>query len=104
MVEFKSKADEIIKERYGIDVEHVYAIDKKLLLTKLLWEGNTRTYEKQFYSIQKRVIDTENISTVSQRDCPRGAIYLKLPHSSAPKLTYEKVFYHIPKEAEEKLI
>lgn len=26
MVEFKSKADKIIKQRYGIDVEHICAV------------------------------------------------------------------------------
>lgn len=36
MVEFKAKADEIIKERWGIEVEHVSA---------------SRTYEELFYSI-----------------------------------------------------
>lgn len=38
MVEFKAKADEIIKRRYGIDVEHFRA---------------TRSYESQFYWIRK---------------------------------------------------
>lgn len=41
MVEFKAKADEIIKKRWGIEVEHVCAKDKF---------GNKKTYEKQFYS------------------------------------------------------
>lgn len=37
MVEFKEKADKIIKERYGIDVEHIRA---------------NKTYEEWFYSIK----------------------------------------------------
>ena len=37
MVEFKEKADKIIKERYGIDVEHIRA---------------NKTYEECFYSIK----------------------------------------------------
>lgn len=41
MVEFKKKADCIIKERYGIEVEHVTAIDKL--------QGGGLSYEKQFY-------------------------------------------------------
>ena len=45
MVEFKEKADRIIKERWGIEVEHLYATDK---------EGNKLTYEKLFYHIPKR--------------------------------------------------
>lgn len=28
MIEFKKKADKIIKERYGIEVEHVCAMDR----------------------------------------------------------------------------
>lgn len=44
MVEFKSKADKIIKERWGIDVEHVCA-------TK---NGEKWTYEKGFYKVPKR--------------------------------------------------
>lgn len=40
MVEFKAKADEIIKRRFGIEVEHIYAMDKN---------GDKQTYEKIFY-------------------------------------------------------
>lgn len=40
MVEFKAKADEIIKQRYGIEVEHIYAIRG----------GEQDTYEKRFYA------------------------------------------------------
>ena len=45
MVEFKKKADAIIKERYGIEVEHICAMDKN---------GDKRTYEKIFYTTPKR--------------------------------------------------
>lgn len=44
MVEFKAKADQIIKERWGIEVEHLCA-------TK---DGEKLTYEKLFYHIPKR--------------------------------------------------
>lgn len=40
MVEFKDKADKIIKERWGIDVKHIYATDNN---------GEKLTYEKVFY-------------------------------------------------------
>lgn len=40
MVDFKAKADRIIFERYGIQVEHYYAIK----------DGEKMTFEKQFYS------------------------------------------------------
>lgn len=45
MVEFKKKADKIIKERYGIAVEHTCARKK---------DGSKKTYEDVFYSVPKR--------------------------------------------------
>ena len=44
MVEFKSKADAIIKERYGFEVEHVCAMK----------DGEKLTYEKLFYHVPVR--------------------------------------------------
>jgi len=44
MVEFKAKADKIIKERWGIEVEHLCA-EK---------DGEKLTYEKLFYHVPKR--------------------------------------------------
>ncbi len=43
MVEFKDYADREIKERYGIEVEHFYAMRN----------GEKHTYEKMFYSIRQ---------------------------------------------------
>lgn len=43
MVEFKDYADRIIKERYGIEVEHYYAIKN----------GEKHTYERLFYERRK---------------------------------------------------
>ena len=34
MVEFKKKADEIIKERYGIAVEHIAAVERESLVIR----------------------------------------------------------------------
>ena len=44
MVEFKEKADRIIKERYGIEVEHYYAMK----------DSQKLTYERMFYTIPTR--------------------------------------------------
>ena len=44
MVEFKKKADEIIKEHYGFTVEHISVIEN----------GEKLTYEKIFYSINRK--------------------------------------------------
>lgn len=46
MVEFKAKADAIIKERYGIEVEHVCAMR----------DGKRLTYEDLFYHVPTRKI------------------------------------------------
>ena len=54
MVEFKKKADAIIKERYGIEVEHIYAVR----------EGAKLTYESIFYRTMKRTRRTGN-----RQDC-----------------------------------
>lgn len=43
MVEFKDYADKVILERYGIEVEHFFAMRN----------GEKYTYEKMFYSIRK---------------------------------------------------
>lgn len=45
MVKFKAKADVYIKERWGIEVEHLFAKDKN---------GEKLTYEKLFYHIPQR--------------------------------------------------
>lgn len=44
MVEFKEKADKIIKDRWGIEVEHVFS-------TK---NNDKKTFENQFYRIQNK--------------------------------------------------
>lgn len=45
MMEFKEKADAIIKERWGVEVEHICAMSK---------DGTKQTYEKLFYHIPNR--------------------------------------------------
>ena len=47
MVEFKAKADKIIKERWGIEVEHLCAVRN----------GEKLTYEKLFYHVPNRRSD-----------------------------------------------
>ena len=50
MIEFKAKADEIIKRRWGIEVEHLCAVRN----------GEKLTYEKLFYHIPKRKNEKSN--------------------------------------------
>ena len=51
MVEFKAKADKIIKERYGIEVEHICAMK----------DGRRMTYERGFYHIPQPRKNTQKI-------------------------------------------
>ena len=57
MVEFKAKADKIIKERYGIEVEHVFATNKN---------GSKRTYANRF--IMPYTHKTESIIKVEGKN------------------------------------
>ena len=50
MVEFKAKADKIIKERWGIEVEHLCAVRN----------GEKLTYEKLFYHVPERKTEKPN--------------------------------------------
>ena len=66
MVEFKAHADRIIKERYGIEVEHICAMKN----------GKKLTYEDIFYRPMKRKVEREREN-------------LRLSHSQR-KLVYEQ--------------
>lgn len=83
MVEFKAKADRIILERYGIEVEHLCAVRERESASK-----NT--------SIGKDVTDK---STAFPRSKETGVPQTSKPEFSTEleKVTYEKLFYHIPK-------
>lgn len=63
MVEFKAKADEIIKQRWGIEVEHLCAVRN----------GEKLTYEKLFYHIPKRKNEKSN-----------GGGYTGFPYQQGP--------------------
>lgn len=82
MVEFKAKADKIIKERYGIEVEHVWATKKN--------GGGCLT--SSCLTPEQTLKNTENISTVSQNEAGLGALHAS-NKTCLPKLTYEDIFY-----------
>ena len=87
MVEFKAKADAIIKERYGLTVEHICATVKRER------ERNSLTKDS---SIQNVIVsDLENNAMVSLSDSIRGVSIDSRtePLTSCEKLTYEKIFY-----------
>ena len=87
MVEFKKKADKIIKERYGIEVEHVCAT-KKMGGGCYLTSNNLAPEQSQK--------STESISTVSQNAAELGA-FQNSNKTCLQKLTYEDIFYRMLK-------
>ena len=68
MVEFKAHADKIIKEKYGIEVEHICAMKN----------GEKVTYEKIFYCVPKR--------RNSERERERERVNRRIPNNVAPTL------------------
>ena len=63
MVEFKAKADKIIKERWGIEVEHVCAMDGE----------KKRTYESVFYRKRLSSKNGNQIHKIYGWPCQKGA-------------------------------
>lgn len=72
MVEFKKKADSIIKSRYGIEVEHVCAHASSDERSTLLQK---QTYEKLFYRIPNR----RSIRTLDEQGLITGFPYPQAP-------------------------
>ena len=95
MVEFKKKADEIILKRYGIVVEHICAVERERERERET-DSHSRDSSTPIGSTRK---SEENVSTDSQWSEALGAT----PNSNSQlsnelrKLTFEKLFYHIPK-------
>ena len=85
MVEFKKKADCIIKERYGIEVEHITAIDKT--------SGGLHTRNNFINGCQKE--DMSDVFMDSQSYVDHGVLIdLSNPLLDRYlKTTYEKMFY-----------
>ena len=82
MVEFKKKADAIIKERYGIEVEHVFATKKN---------GGGYSLTCKCLTQQQIHKNTGNISTDSQSNLAVG-VQANSNKKYLPKLTYEDIF------------
>ena len=83
MVEFKAKADKIIKERWGIEVEHVCATNKN---------GGGYSLTSKCLAQEQAQPSTANISTDSQNSKGLG-VQTDLNKTCLPKLTYEDIFY-----------
>lgn len=89
MIDFKAHADKIIKEKYGYTVEHICAVRgvRNLPTTPNSTSGLTKD-------------ETKTESMVSLTPSERGVTAdskLMSCSQSQEKITYEKLFYHIPK-------
>ncbi len=78
MVEFKRKADAIIKERYGIEVEHISAI-----------RGGSKTLTKDASTVSCSLESSQEPLRASLSLSEDGANTL----NTEATLTYEKIFY-----------
>jgi hypothetical protein len=85
MIEFKAKADRIIKERYGLTVEHITA-ERERSCHSL----NSSTPNASIKS------STENVYTDSLWCEEHGVI--QSSKSDLSILTYERMFYTVPKK------
>lgn len=85
MVEFKKKADAIIKERWGITVEHIYATKPRERERERERRSATQTCSTNLTTAQP----TENTSTDSLKSSVDGVN----DSSTVEKLTYESIFY-----------
>jgi len=95
MVEFKRKADEIIKEKYGIVVEHVCARPRERERERESTSSLTKS--NSIPTLMKA--EMLDVSMASHMLLERGAQVDSNPTSCnqcLEKLTYEKCFYRVP--------
>ena len=90
MVEFKKKADKIILERYGIQVEHICAMRGGGRQNNLTKDSSTSRLKEDDSS--ERVKDSRSPKAHGAKNSNYGQC-----QNPYEKLTYEKLFYHIPK-------
>lgn len=77
MVEFKAKADQIIKERWGIEVEHLCATRN----------GEKLTYEKLFYHIPVRKSNNESLGGDYRISLPESPLVQRTPQTPSPAVS-----------------
>ena len=99
MVEFKSKADAIIKERYGIEVEHICAMctpDRKYPFTQppQVGGGEQNSLTTTCSTLSQQEENGSATSTASQKSQLVG---VRNSNMKTERLTYQDLFYHIPK-------
>lgn len=91
MVEFKKKADRIIKERYGITVEHTSAERERERESELVTNPSSTPSSPKDSMLEE--------STVFLCNEDNGVPLTSRPKFSPElqKVTFESLFYHIPK-------
>ena len=88
MVEFKEKADRIIKERYGITVEHTCAVREResgLVTNPCSTQGSQKELKSEESTVS---LCNEELGVTPDLKCK--------PSTLLQKRTYEEIFYHIP--------
>lgn len=85
MIEFKKKADKIIKERYGIEVEHICA-----LKTQGRVEANKHTKECSITDCKKG-----SLQELSKDFHKQSVVGVRNSNLKQTVLTYEDMFYRI---------
>lgn len=88
MVEFKEKADRIIKERYGIVVEHTSAVREResgLVLSQSSTPGSQRGRTSEEFTVSLCNEDNGVPQTLKPKSSPE-----------LQKVTYDTLFYHVP--------
>lgn len=91
MVEFKAKADAIIKERYGIFVEHVSAVQRERERERDYPSRSSSTSDLTAESISEKSMDS---LWCEERGVTQGSKCK--PSTQSQKVTYERMFYHAP--------
>lgn len=90
MVEFKAKADKIIKDRWGIEVEHRCAMRNPQKITRGGWNSTGRlTYEEYFYH---RLEKGKHIGAIKGFPLQRGPWCQNLKTDYGAKINLRKDF------------
>jgi len=89
MVEFKAKADEIIKRRWGIVVEHVCA------MKKCAGGGTLLTPTNDSFTQKGNAADSKTESSMAFPNCAGHGAIVNSNESPCKKITYEDMFYRV---------
>lgn len=88
MVEFKKKVDKIIKERYGITVEHTSA--KRERESGLVLKNSFTLLDKE------NAEELQSMDSLSEKDNGVLQNSKQMYSTNSQRLSYEMIFYHIP--------